>query len=93
MTSSGFGFQGEILVKLIKSDHSYVQVGVLGSETTNKSSVFRFRNLASVTRTVLKLVRLVTVLALHPTKNARSHDVPNPEKEWPKARSHETITR
>ena len=69
MTSSGFGFQGEILVKLIKSGHTYVQVGVLGSETTNKSSVFRLRNLASVTKTLLKLVKLVTVLSLHPTKD------------------------
>jgi glycosyltransferase involved in cell wall biosynthesis len=81
MTSSGFGFQGEILVKLIKSGHSYVQVGVLGSESTNKSSVFRFRNLASVVRTVLKLLRLVTVLALHRAKNGKSHDVPKRENE------------
>jgi dolichol-phosphate mannosyltransferase len=81
MTSSGFGFQGEILVKLIKSGHTYVQVGVLGSETTNKSSVFRLKNLASVTRTVLKLVRLVTVLAVYPTKSGKSHDVPKPENE------------
>jgi glycosyltransferase involved in cell wall biosynthesis len=56
MTSSGFGFQGEILVKLLKSGCTYVQVGVLGAETTNKTSVFRLRNLLSVTRTLLKLV-------------------------------------
>ena len=74
MTSSGFGFQGEILVKLIKSGHTYVQVGVLGSETTNKSSVFRLRNLASVTKTLLKLVKLVTVLSLHPTKDIECSD-------------------
>lgn len=56
MTSSGFGFQGEILVKLLKSGCTYIQVGVLGAETTNKTSVFRVRNLLSVTRTLLKLV-------------------------------------
>ena len=75
MTSSGFGFQGEILVKLLKSGHTYVQVGVLGSETTNKSSVFRLKNLASVTKTVLKLLKLVVVLSLYPTKNRRSRAV------------------
>jgi glycosyltransferase involved in cell wall biosynthesis len=57
MTSSGFGFQGEILVKLLKSGCSYVEVGVEGAEATNKSSVFRVKNLASVTKTLLKLLR------------------------------------
>jgi hypothetical protein len=57
MASSGFGFQGEILVQLLRAGHSYVQVGVLGSETTNKTSVFRVKNHASVTRTLLRLVR------------------------------------
>ena len=57
MTSSGFGFQGEILVKLLKSGCSFVEVGVLGAEATNKTSVFRFKNLGSVTKTLLKLLR------------------------------------
>jgi dolichol-phosphate mannosyltransferase len=75
MTSSGFGFQGEILVKLLKSGHTYVQVGVLGSETTNKTSVFRLRNVASVTKTVLKLIKLVFVLSMYPNKKRAE---PNP---------------
>ncbi len=57
MTSSGFGFQGEILVKLLKSGCTFVQVGVLGAETTNKTSVFRVKNLGSVSKTLLKLMR------------------------------------
>ena len=56
MTSSGFGFQGEILVKLLKSGCTFVQVGVMGAETTNKTSVFRIKNLLSVAFTVIKLV-------------------------------------
>jgi dolichol-phosphate mannosyltransferase len=56
ITSSGFGFQGEILVKLLKSGCSHVQVGVLGAETTNKTSIFRVRNVFSVTATLLKLL-------------------------------------
>jgi hypothetical protein len=31
-------------------------VGVLGAETTNKTSIFRVRNLFSVTATLLKLL-------------------------------------
>jgi dolichol-phosphate mannosyltransferase len=57
MTSSGFGFQGEILVKLLKAGHSFVEVGVKGAETTNKSSIFRFRNVLSVGNTLFKLFR------------------------------------
>jgi glycosyltransferase involved in cell wall biosynthesis len=56
ITSSGFGFQGEVLVKLLKSGRSYVEVPVAGAETTNKTSVFRWRNLASVSKTVVKLL-------------------------------------
>lgn len=56
MTSSGFGFQGEILVKLLKSGCSYVQVPTLGAEATNKTSVFRIKNLASVFKTVTRLM-------------------------------------
>ncbi|HEY0337970.1 MAG TPA: hypothetical protein VGC70_11580, partial [Burkholderiales bacterium] len=56
ITSSGFGFQGEILVKLLKSGCSYVQVGVLGAEETRKSFALRPRNLVSVARTLLHLI-------------------------------------
>lgn len=65
VTSSGFGFQGEILVKLLKAGSSFVQVGVLGNEATNKTSVFRLKNIASVTRTILKLLKLIITLSLH----------------------------
>jgi dolichol-phosphate mannosyltransferase len=80
ITSSGFGFQGEILVKLLKSGCSYVQVGVLGAETTNKTSIFRVRNLFSVTATLLKLLlelirfrrlEIVPVPKLASSENAR----------------------
>lgn len=56
VSSSGFGFQGEILVKLLKSGCTHVEVPVIGAETTNKTSVFRVRNLLSVTATLMKLV-------------------------------------
>ena len=75
MTSSGFGIQGEILVKLLKSGRSFVEVGVLGGETTNKSSIFRPRNIVSVSRTVWKIIKLVVVLGLYQGKNGREHDL------------------
>jgi len=75
MTSSGFGIQGEILVKLLKSGHSFAEVGVLGGETTNKSSIFRPRNIVSVSRTVWKIAKLVVVLGLYQGKNGREHDL------------------
>jgi hypothetical protein len=71
MTSSGFGIQGEILVKLLKSGHSFAEVGVPGGETTNKSSIFRPRNVVSVSRTVWKIAKLVVVLGLYQGKNGR----------------------
>jgi len=57
ITSSGFGFQAEILIKLLKSGCSFVQVGVMGAEATNKSSIFRFKNVISVAFTLLKLLQ------------------------------------
>lgn len=75
MTSSGFGIQGEILVRLLKSGHSFAEVGVLGGETTNKSSIFRPRNIVSVSRTVWKIAKLVVVLGLYQGKNGREHDL------------------
>lgn len=56
ITSSGFGFQGEVLIKLLKSGCSYVQVGVSGAEETKRSFALRASNLVSVARTVIHLI-------------------------------------
>ena len=57
ITSRGFGFQGEIIIKLLKSGCSYVEVGVLGAEETSRSDALRFKNLVSVGRTFLHLLK------------------------------------
>lgn len=57
ITSAGFGFQGEILVKLLKSGCSHVQVGVLGAEHTRRSVALRPSNLVSVAKTLIHLVK------------------------------------
>jgi glycosyltransferase involved in cell wall biosynthesis len=56
ITSNGFGFQGEVLVKLIRAGCSFVQVGVDGAEKTKRSSALRLRNILSVTGTFLDLI-------------------------------------
>jgi len=56
VTSGGFGFQAEILVKLIRSGATYVEVGVNGAEETNESDALRVRNWLSVGRTVYHLL-------------------------------------
>ena len=54
--SEGFGFQGEVLVKLLKTGHSFVQVGVQGAEESRRSSALRLANIVSVVTTLVKLV-------------------------------------
>lgn len=57
ITSSGFGFQGEIVVKLLRSGCTYAEVGVEGAEEKGRSLAFRPRNVLSVARTLLHLLR------------------------------------
>ncbi len=57
ITSAGFGFQGEIVVKLLKSGCTYVEVGVEGAEEKGRSLAFRPRNVVSVAKTLLDLLR------------------------------------
>lgn len=56
LETSGFGFQAELLVKLIKSGANYVQVDVLGAELSKKSAAIKPRNFASVARTFYRLI-------------------------------------
>jgi len=55
-TSEGFGFQGEILVKLLKAGKSFVEVPVQGAEKANRSSALRLKNVVSVSRTIGGLI-------------------------------------
>lgn len=73
--SDGFGFQGEILIKLIKAGHSYVQVPVRGAEKTQKSVAMRVSNWISVGRTLTILLR--EIARSSPRKKAARKDRPN----------------
>lgn len=56
--STGFGFQGEILVKLLKSGHSFVEVAVdAASKEQQRSGFLRLHNVVNVIRTCANLVR------------------------------------
>jgi glycosyltransferase involved in cell wall biosynthesis len=62
--SNGFGIQGEIVVKLLKSGCTYTEVGVEGAEEKGRSFAFRPRNVISVTRTVMRLI--IEILRFEP---------------------------
>jgi glycosyltransferase involved in cell wall biosynthesis len=56
ITSDGFGFQGEIVVKLLKSGCTYVEVGVEGAEEKHRSVALKPKSVFSVGRTLSHLV-------------------------------------
>ena len=55
VTSGGFGVQAEILIKLIKSGKTYVQIPAWGAEEKGSSFALRPRNWISVSKTIVKL--------------------------------------
>jgi hypothetical protein len=76
ITSGGFGFQGEILVKLLKSGCTYKEVGVEGAEETKNSSALRLKNVLSVGRTFFHLVyEILMFRRISPEKIEQFRDV------------------
>lgn len=69
--STGFAFQAEILIKLIRAGASYVEIGVRGSEGKPSRSALRLRNVISVARTLWMLFR---ALARVPGMRRPQHD-------------------
>lgn len=60
ITSDGFGFNAEILIKLLKRGNSYVEVSTtLNKRKAGKTKIFMPKNLLSVMRTILHLVWVV----------------------------------
>lgn len=56
INSSGFGFQGEILTKLLRSGCSMTEVGVPGAEMTKNSSAVRLKGLINIAKVLALLV-------------------------------------
>ncbi len=56
LSTDSFAFQIEALVKLVKSGHSFIQVGMFLKEREyGKSKAFRFKNIIGVLKTVIIL--------------------------------------
>jgi dolichol-phosphate mannosyltransferase len=56
INSSGFGFQGEILTKLLRCSCSMTEVGVPGAEMTKNSSAVRLKGLINIAKVLTLLV-------------------------------------
>jgi len=58
LTTSGFAYQIEALVRLLKSGYSYVEVGInIRIRECGTTKIFRIKNLASMANTIIKLFR------------------------------------
>lgn len=55
-SDSGFGFQAEILIKLIRSGATYVQVGVEGAEEAQQSDALNIKNWLRIFSTISALL-------------------------------------
>lgn len=56
ISTNGFAYQAEILTRLIRSGHSFVEVGIdIRERTFGRSKAFAPRNIASVIKTLAKL--------------------------------------
>ena len=58
-SDSGFGFQAEILIKLIRSGATYVQVGVEGAEEAQQSDALNIKNWFRVISTISALLATI----------------------------------
>ena len=56
MTTNSFAYQAEILVKLLKSGHSYTEIETKMQKRTGKSKMFKIKNIVGVIKTVFTLV-------------------------------------
>ncbi|MFA6023151.1 MAG: glycosyltransferase family 2 protein [Candidatus Pacearchaeota archaeon] len=63
VTTYGFAYSAEILVKLIKKGYSYEEVGVT-IKPTKKTSIFRLKNIISVFKTIIQLFYDVRIKGL-----------------------------
>ena len=77
MTSDGYGLFAEILVQMMKSGHSYVEVGMHNRERSRgDSKAFRLKNWFRVGRSVLSLLWRVRVVQAWDRLRGRARAVP-----------------
>jgi hypothetical protein len=67
-TAHGFGFQADLIVRLLDMGASYIEVPVVpGQRNAGTTKAFRFKNLASVGHTLLEILirRIAHMLYSH----------------------------
>lgn len=63
ITSEGFAYQAEVLIKLIKSGYSFAEIGMyINPRKTGRSKAFALKNIISVAKTIVKLILEVKIL-------------------------------
>jgi dolichol-phosphate mannosyltransferase len=84
INSSGFGFQGEILTKLLRSGCSMTEVGVPGAEMTKNSSAVSLKGLINIAKVLALLVWEVRSFDgaqikrdIRPSAPARDNSIPD----------------
>ena len=68
ITTFSFAYSAEILIKLIKTGHSYRELGI-EIKPTNKTSIFKPKNMVNVGKTILNLFWEVDVKNRHKYKS------------------------
>jgi dolichol-phosphate mannosyltransferase len=72
--TSGYAYQAEILVKLVKAGASYVEVGTRISErSSGETKAFKFRNVIRVVASLLHLIRIFWGAERVESKELRSY--------------------
>ena len=65
MTTNGFAYMAEILIRLIKNDHTYIEVGLHNRDRQNgNSKAFVFRNFVRVVKVILRLFWEIQVVGM-----------------------------
>ena len=72
ITSDGFGYQAEVILKFLGAGHSYVEVGVQSEAETSASSALRPKNLLRVAKVLLHLIWKVPKFRRHACPNYKA---------------------
>jgi glycosyltransferase involved in cell wall biosynthesis len=76
MTTNGFAYMAEILIRLIKSGHTYVEVGLHNRDRRNgNSKAFVFKNFVRVVKVVIKLFWEIQIVGAFNKERALSAPV------------------
>jgi glycosyltransferase involved in cell wall biosynthesis len=74
MTTNGFAYMAEILIRLIKNGHTYVEVGLHNRDRQNgNSKAFVFRNFVRVVKVIIRLFWEIQIIGTFKEKFLAKH--------------------